>query len=478
MNRPQGLKEYQRPIGTVTSQAPDALGRTRLFAPTVEPLEKRRLQCYLALVVADIFGILIAFTGTATLYYGPGPQSHALLQAQLMLPLYLTVALYNGAYNLGALRVSWRTMGAVLRAVVLAALAMVLLTYLSKTASIYSRLVFLLGISGCLVVLPALRIAMRRFVRWRCGERIENVLVVNDGGPDVAFPGAYVVDARAEALRPDLSDPVALDRLGQWFGPMDRVLITCEDDRKLAWAMALKGLSVEGEVVDERVEKLGALGANHVGGQGFLLVSHKPLGLRARAMKRMLDLALTIPAIIILSPLMLAVAVLIWAEDRGPSLFVQKRTGRASRFFRMYKFRSMRLDRQDEHGTRSASRDDDRVTRIGRFIRRTSIDELPQLFNVLSGEMSVVGPRPHAPGSQAGDKLFWEVDERYWQRHMLKPGLTGLAQIRGFRGATENEVDLLDRLQADLQYLDGWSIWRDVGIIFATLRVLVHHRAF
>ena len=478
MNRPQAQNVYPRPSDKAPTQAIDALGRTRLTAPTVEPLEKRRLQCYLALVIADIVGILIAFAGSATLYYGPGPQSHALLQAQLMLPLYLTVALYNGAYNLGALRMSWRTMGAVLRAVVLAALAMILLTYLSKTASIYSRLVFLLGISACLVVLPAIRVAMRRFVRWRCGVRVENVLVVEDGGPDVAFEGAYVVDARAEALRPDLADPVALDRLGQWFGPMDRVLITCAEDRKLAWAMALKGLSVEGEVVDERVEKLGALGASHLGGQGFLLVSHKPLGLRARAIKRLLDLALTIPALIILSPLMLAVAVLIWAEDKGPSLFVQKRTGRSSRFFRMYKFRSMRIERQDDHGTRSASREDDRVTRIGRFIRRTSIDELPQLFNVLSGEMSLVGPRPHAPGSQAGDKLFWEIDERYWQRHMLKPGLTGLAQIRGLRGATESEVDLLDRLQADLQYLDGWSIWRDMGIIFATIRVIVHDRAF
>ncbi|WP_144097216.1 sugar transferase [Croceicoccus sediminis] len=478
MNRPQAQNAYPRLSGKAPTQAIDALGRTRLTAPTVEPLEKRRLQCYLALVIADIVGILIAFAGSATLYYGPGPQSHALLQAQLMLPLYLTVALYNGAYNLGALRMSWRTMGAVLRAVVLAALAMILLTYLSKTASIYSRLVFLLGISACLVVLPAIRVAMRRFVRWRCGVRVENVLVVEDGGPDVAFEGAYVVDARAEVLRPDLADPVALDRLGQWFGPMDRVLITCAEDRKLAWAMALKGLSVEGEVVDERVEKLGALGASHLGGQGFLLVSHKPLGLRARAIKRLLDLALTIPALIVLSPLMLAVAVLIWAEDKGPSLFVQKRTGRSSRFFRMYKFRSMRIERQDDHGTRSASREDDRVTRIGHFIRRTSIDELPQLFNVLSGEMSLVGPRPHAPGSQAGDKLFWEIDERYWQRHMLKPGLTGLAQIRGLRGATESEVDLLDRLQADLQYLDGWSIWRDMGIIFATIRVIVHDRAF
>ena len=92
--------------------------------------------------------------------------------------------------------------------------------------------------------------------------------------------------------------------------------------------------------------------------------------------------------------------------------------------------------------------------------------------------MSIVGPRPHALGSQAGEKLFWEVDQRYWTRHALKPGLTGLAQVRGLRGATDLETDLAQRLEADLEYLDGWSLWRDLGIVLGTLRVLVHERAY
>ena len=90
----------------------------------------------------------------------------------------------------------------------------------------------------------------------------------------------------------------------------------------------------------------------------------------------------------------------------------------------------------------------------------------------------MLAPRPHALGSQAGDKLFWEVDTRYWQRHCLRPGITGLAQVRGFRGATDKESDLSSRLQADLEYLSGWSIWRDIKISFATLRVLVHEQAY
>lgn len=92
--------------------------------------------------------------------------------------------------------------------------------------------------------------------------------------------------------------------------------------------------------------------------------------------------------------------------------------------------------------------------------------------------MSLVGPRPHAIGSLAGDKLFWEVDQRYWHRHSLRPGLTGLAQIRGLRGATEQESDLSGRLQADLEYLAGWTIWRDIRILFGTARVLVHDKAY
>ena len=172
------------------------------------------------------------------------------------------------------------------------------------------------------------------------------------------------------------------------------------------------------------------------------------------------------------------IAVLIKLDSRGPVFFVQDRLGRGNRLFRMYKFRSMRSDALDGAGHQSTRRDDDRITRVGRVIRRTSIDELPQILNVLSGDMSLVGPRPHALGSTAGDALFWEVDSRYWHRHASKPGLTGLAQVRGFRGATHSRSDLTNRLQADLEYLSGWTIWRDVSIIFATFRVLVHKNAF
>jgi lipopolysaccharide/colanic/teichoic acid biosynthesis glycosyltransferase len=144
----------------------------------------------------------------------------------------------------------------------------------------------------------------------------------------------------------------------------------------------------------------------------------------------------------------------------------------------MLKFRSMRCDCGDSNGDTSAGRNDARMTRIGRFLRRTSLDELPQLVNVFVGEMSIVGPRPHALGTRAGDRLLWTIDDRYWDRHAIKPGLTGLAQVRGFRGATATAADLTNRLQSDLEYIDGWHIGRDIAIVVRTLGVLVHPNAF
>jgi lipopolysaccharide/colanic/teichoic acid biosynthesis glycosyltransferase len=138
----------------------------------------------------------------------------------------------------------------------------------------------------------------------------------------------------------------------------------------------------------------------------------------------------------------------------------------------------MRHAQADVEAKALTLRNDVRLTRIGAFIRRTSLDELPQLFNVLLGDMSLVGPRPHAPAALAGEKFYWEVDQKYWHRHIAKPGITGLAQVRGFRGNTFEEADLQSRLDSDLEYVAHWSLARDVEILLATLRVLVHDKAF
>jgi lipopolysaccharide/colanic/teichoic acid biosynthesis glycosyltransferase len=286
------------------------------------------------------------------------------------------------------------------------------------------------------------------------------------------------IEAAGAGLAPNPYDPLMLHRLGTLLEGADRVVIACPPERRALWALLLKGANVQGEVLAPELEEVGAIGIGQFSKRTTLAVSCGPLDLRSRALKRALDLAITVPIIVFLAPLLLVVSCAIRLEGGGPVFFVQKRLGRGNKLFSMLKFRSMKADLCDQNGNQSTQRDDDRITRVGKFIRSTSIDELPQLLNVLRGDMSLVGPRPHALGSTAGSKLFWEVDQRYWHRHACKPGITGLAQVRGFRGATHESSDLTNRLRADLEYLAGWSILRDVAILFRTFRVLMHKNAY
>lgn len=442
------------------------------------PLERRRLQCYLALILSDMAALFGGFLIAGQLYLGAAGLAQASLLGQLLLPVFLTIALYNGSYSLRALESARAGLLRAWAALIISAAVVVFIAFYTKSSTDFSRLTFTAGVFAAGAGLAWSRAQMRSFVAWRCGRSVINELVINDGGPAVALPGARHVDAACLNLIPALDDPQALDRIGQVLAGIDRVVVSCPPTRRIAWATLLKGANIAGEVVDDAVADLGAHGARIVQGQGLLRVSIGPLGLRARAIKRIFDLVLAGGGLILLSPLLLLVALAILIEDGSPVLFVQRRVGRGNRFFAMFKFRSMRHVAGDCDGKVSALRDDQRITRVGRLIRRTSIDELPQLINVVTGDMSLVGPRPHALGSQAGDKLFWEIDQRYWTRHALKPGLTGLAQVRGLRGATDHEVDLAHRLDADLEYLDGWSLWRDLGIVLGTIRVLIHDRAY
>lgn len=452
--------------------------RRRISLPLAPSLEHRRLQLYVALLVADAFAVLGGFGTASWLYFGTVREQTSLLHSQVLLPIYWTIALSLQVYSLRALR---RPDFARIRsalALVGAEAVLLFVGFATRSTDSFSRVSSTLGLVFSLILLLWVRAAVRPLIKARCGEVAVNTLLIDDGGDALRVAHAYHIDAREHHLAPDLSDPHMMDRLGLYMMNMDRVMVSCPRDRRTAWALVFKSANVMGEIVDTEVNSLGVIGARRDADYGALVVSSGPLGLRSRALKRALDLALAGSAVLVLAPLLLLVALLIKLEDNGPVFFIQQRTGRGNRFFPIFKFRSMRVAQLDSAGARSASKDDDRITRIGRFIRKTSIDELPQLFNVLRGEMSIVGPRPHAIGSLAGDKLFWEVDHRYWLRHSLKPGLTGLAQVRGLRGATDTESDLANRLQADLEYLDGWTIWRDLKIIVNTVRVLVHDRAF
>jgi lipopolysaccharide/colanic/teichoic acid biosynthesis glycosyltransferase len=255
-------------------------------------------------------------------------------------------------------------------------------------------------------------------------------------------------------------------------------VILCATARRAKWSSALKFAAVNVEIVTPELDKFQAISLGDFNGHRTLLVSARPLNIRDRALKRALDLAVAVPALILLAPVMLGISIAILVESGGPVLFRQRRVGHNSRMFNVLKFRSFDQLSNDPDGNRSASRGDNRMTKVGQFIRRTSLDELPQLLNVISGHMSIVGPRPHALGSTAEDDYFWNIDSRYFDRHAVKPGMTGLAQVRGFRGATIRRDDLTNRLQSDLEYLCEWTIWRDLKIILATFAVILHPNAF
>ncbi len=190
------------------------------------------------------------------------------------------------------------------------------------------------------------------------------------------------------------------------------------------------------------------------------------------AAKRALDLVLASFALVAASPLLLIVALLVRLDSPGPVLFRQRRTGFRGRSFSVLKFRTMR---QTEGGRdcQQALRRDPRVTRLGWFLRRTSIDELPQLINIIAGDMSIVGPRPHA---LAHDDAFWNLDSHYVRRFMARPGLTGWAQINGARGLSDTPEKVRRRVHFDLEYVEHWSMERDLGIIAATFRLLIHDK--
>jgi lipopolysaccharide/colanic/teichoic acid biosynthesis glycosyltransferase len=475
MNAPTG--NVARP--TKARSRARARARARAIRmPLMPSLQRRRLQSYIALMIGDIIAITAGFAAAGYFILGAVGLNHALLFAEMVLPIYLTIGLYGDTFALPSLRSHHYSMGTALLTFLVSSSVVLLFTIVVDSRQNVTRKEFLISFAVSALLLVVVRRHMGWFVRWRCGPTVVNELVIDDGGPKISLTGAFHVSAQSFGLSPCLTDPHALDRIGMLLRNADRVVVSSPPERRADWGIILKGANVEGEVIDEAVAQLAARGARLVNGQGLLLVSSGPLSMRGRMQKRAFDVLVAGSALLALSPLLIAVAVMVKLEDGGSILFKQRRVGRSNRFFSIYKFRSMTENKVGRDGSQSASKDDKRVTRIGKLIRKTSVDELPQLLNVLKGDMSLVGPRPHAIGSRAADKLFWEVDTRYWERHALKPGLTGLAQIRGLRGATDSEEDLAGRLYADLEYLNGWSLLRDMWIMMMTVRVLAHDRAF
>ena len=467
-------------MNRVTPKLLESVRHQAVDSKVAPSLERRRLRAYALMLLADGALFNLGFALAALLWEGRWWEPRTMLAAQAMLPVFFTIALYNGSYGVKALG-DW--LFAARKAVIALLISAALINFLgfyTKTNEDFSRASVTLGLLFSAILLVVLRRVVEVLIQKRWDGRVTNRLVIDDGGSSFLIKGAETISAAEYNLQPGSHDPFMLDRLGKLLRNQDQVVVSCPRERREDWAFLLKSAGVYGEIVSEPAHSLGAVGVHRYDAleRTTLVVSTGPLGLRARILKRAFDVVVAGGALLALSPILIAVAIAIKLEDRGPVLFIQRRLGRGNQFFDMFKFRSMREEKLDHDGNRSAARDDDRITRVGTFIRRTSIDELPQIINVLKGDMSIVGPRPHALGSTANNKYFWEVDRKYWQRHCLKPGLTGLAQVRGHRGATALEKDLTDRLQSDLEYIADWSLRRDIEIVLRTVMVLRHENAY
>jgi lipopolysaccharide/colanic/teichoic acid biosynthesis glycosyltransferase len=188
------------------------------------------------------------------------------------------------------------------------------------------------------------------------------------------------------------------------------------------------------------------------------------------AIKRLLDVLIAGFALLVLLPLLMFCALVIRVESKGPALFTQWRWGKDGRKFKVYKFRSMRSELGDASGVRQTVKNDPRITRFGAFLRKSNIDELPQLINVLKGDMSLVGPRCHAIGMKAAGVLYEELVPSYHLRHVMRPGITGLAQMRGLRGPTDTPAKSRARIASDIYYVSNYSLMLDLKILIGTLR--------
>ncbi|MFO3722738.1 undecaprenyl-phosphate glucose phosphotransferase [Pseudomonas sp. HLMP] len=203
---------------------------------------------------------------------------------------------------------------------------------------------------------------------------------------------------------------------------------------------------------------------SYVAGNYAIDLSCSPIDGPARVVKRMEDLIVGGLISVLILPVCIFIAIAVRISSPGPVLFKQHRTGINGKKFKVYKFRSMVVHR--ESGVTQAARNDARVTKVGAFLRRTSLDELPQFFNVLQGRMSIVGPRPHA---LSHNEYYKDLVESYMQRHKVKPGITGWAQVSGYRGETDTLEKMEKRVEYDLWYIDNWSLWLDLRIIFMTV---------
>jgi Undecaprenyl-phosphate glucose phosphotransferase len=442
-------------------------------------------------------GLLIALTGAALAYWHPGYDDWEMapFYAPLILVTGLVFPLAANFFGLYSIQSLLRPAEAIARlastwALFFAVIGMAV--FMLKSGESYSRAWlsgwFLLGLS----LMIAWRIAAAQLARrWnRNGQLSRHAVLVGGGEPAAkllaAIGGSGTSDISVVGIFDDRDGQRSPDSIGslQKLGNVselidfvrqariDMLLVTlplAAEDRllqilKRLWVLPVDiRLSAYSQKFHYRPRAY-----SYIGNVPFLDVFDKPLGDWGGVVKSVEDKVIAGLALILLSPLMLAVAAAVRLDSRGPILFKQNRFGFNNELIGVYKFRSMYHDMRDADAAKLVTKDDPRVTRVGRFIRKTSLDELPQIFNVLRGELSLVGPRPHPTKAKAADQLYNDVVDGYFARHKVKPGITGWAQINGWRGETDTAEKLQRRVEHDLYYIENWSLALDLYILWRT----------
>ena len=379
---------------------------------------------------------------------------------------------------------------------------LVLLAFLTKTSEHFSRAWLLLWCALSTATLCVSRVIVYfSILDWKSQGRLRrNIAVVGLGPigqrliswlidhPDQEYRVVGAFDDRL-ARSPHYCWEVPLlgnvDALLEYLRrhPVDMVVVALPlsaEERLCQIFHKLKAAPVDVRLCPDAIGfRLGQVTTTEIGDVSLLNVANRPLAGWRGSVKNIEDRILASLILLMIAPLMAFIALAIKLDSPGPVLFRQKRYGFNNQLIDVFKFRTMYHDRRDEEAEQLTRRNDPRVTRVGAFLRKTSLDELPQFFNVLRGEMSIVGPRPHACKAKAGGVLYQQAVEQYESRHRVKPGITGWAQINGWRGETETVEQIRKRVEHDLAYIENWSVGFDLKIILRTaLTGFSDHRAY
>lgn len=347
-----------------------------------------------------------------------------------------------------------------------------------KISSDYSRTWFTLAATCGMALSTMLRIVAFLFLRAMRlrGRNLKQVILVGEGGSvantlnhgrDISEFGFFIVDS------------IPFQQTGGWLDDLANA-VSRSSIHEVWLCLSLKDASHLNDVVYALRHSPVAIRffpdladfplLNHkisqIAGQYSIDISCSPMYGIARFIKRTEDIILGLIISALVAPVCLLIAIAVKLDSPGPVLFKQYRTGINGKKFKVYKFRTMVVHKEKDGKVTQAKKSDPRVTRLGAFLRCTSLDELPQFFNVLQGRMSIVGPRPHA---LAHNEHYMELVESYMQRHQVKPGITGWAQVNGFRGETDTLYKMKKRVEHDLWYIDNWSLWLDLKIIAQTV---------